>query len=49
MILWVEIVATTTYLENKNPNNHLKDAIYSKSMEWKKTKHGTLAKATKNI
>jgi hypothetical protein len=36
MILWEKIVATTTYLENKSPNNHLKDAIYSISMEWKK-------------
>jgi hypothetical protein len=49
MILWVEIMAITTYLENKSPNNHLKDAFYSRSMEWKKTKCETLAKATRNI
>jgi hypothetical protein len=23
-------------LRNKSPNNHLKDAIYSRTMEWKK-------------
>jgi hypothetical protein len=50
MILWAEIMATTTYLGNKSSNNHLKDAIYSTSMgNGKKPNMEHWPKTTRNI